>query len=315
MGNTLLAAEHLVRYWWAAQAAVGADVLDAACGVGFGTRILAEGGAASATGVDLSEAAVSAARQRAGELARFATADVAKLPLKTDSVDLVVCFETIEHVDHPERVIDEFRRVLRPEGALLISTPNRGVSPPGNPHHVHEYTSDELEAELRGAFANVSMRRQQSWFASMITGTEAELADPARRLDVEVRTDQAVPPGTETYAIGLAGDGPLPPLPHGAAFLASPHGPETIQEEIRRAHRELHLQRTRTEESEAEVEKLGRRLEETGQEHALAVQELDRTSSDLERAHRALKALQSSASWRLTRPVRGAKRLISSVRS
>ncbi len=67
LGGTLLAAEHLARYWWASGAAAGADVLDAGCGVGFGTKLLVEAGARSATGVDIAEEAVAAARERCGE--------------------------------------------------------------------------------------------------------------------------------------------------------------------------------------------------------------------------------------------------------
>ncbi len=291
MGGTLLAAEHLVRYWWATHAAPGADVLDAACGVGFGTQLLAEAGARSATGVDLSEKAVAAARERCGETASFTIADVAELPLDSDSVDLAVCFETIEHVAHPERVIAELRRVLRPGGTLAISSPNRGVSPPGNPHHVRELTSAELEAQLRGAFGYVQLLGQQSWLASALLGAEDRTGEPARELALTARTDEALVPGEETYAVAVAGNGPPPPeLSRGAAFLLSPRGPEALHEELRVGQRHAHLEAVRAARAEAQSAQLAR---------------------DLDIARAALESIKASPSWRLTAPLRSVKRLLS----
>src|SRR3954447_13222510 len=113
MRGELVEAEHLTRYWYAASLASGRRVLDAGCGLGYGTRILAQAGAAEATGVDLAEAVVEAARADAPE-ATFEVADIRSLPFADGSFDLVVCFEVIEHVDEHARVLSELRRVLAP---------------------------------------------------------------------------------------------------------------------------------------------------------------------------------------------------------
>jgi ubiquinone/menaquinone biosynthesis C-methylase UbiE len=290
MGGTLLAAEHLVRYWWAAAAAVGADVLDAACGVGFGTALLAGAGARTATGVDLSEEAVAAARERCGSDASFVVADVAELPLEDDSFDLAVCFETIEHVSRPERAIAELRRVLRPSGTLVISSPNRGVSPPGNPHHAHELTPAELRDELARAFAHVELFGQQSWFASALVNAGDRDGEADQELNVAVRTDEPVGPGDETYTVAVAGDGPTPAaLGRGAVFLSSPRAPGALHDEIRAGQRRAHLEGARAGRAEAEAERLAR---------------------ELTTAREALASITSSPSWRLTAPLRSAERAL-----
>ena len=79
----------------------------------------------------------------------------------------------IEHVAEPERVLDELRRVLRPSGLLVISTPNRDVFTPGNPHHLHELTPDELREALGSRFGSVALRRQHTWMASGVLDDDA----------------------------------------------------------------------------------------------------------------------------------------------
>ena len=97
----LVHAEHLARYRLAAELADSRRVLDAACGEGYGTSMLAASGARSATGIDLDEHAVAHA-QAAYPRAKFVTGDVRRLPFDDSTFDLVVSFETIEHVRDPQ---------------------------------------------------------------------------------------------------------------------------------------------------------------------------------------------------------------------
>jgi SAM-dependent methyltransferase len=212
MQGHLIEAEHFARYAWASQFAGGRRVLDAACGMAYGTAMLAAAGATEVVGVDLDESVIAKVRAAAPPTTTsFEVADLRKLPFDDDEFDFVVCFEAIEHVPEPEVVLDQLSRVLRPDGLLLVSTPNRDVYTPGNPFHLRELTPNELEKELSKRFRSVTLRRQHSWVASGIFDDEAFGVAGHEKIDgVEVRKDCDNKPGEETYTLGLASDGELP---------------------------------------------------------------------------------------------------------
>lgn len=205
----LIDSEHRGRYWWASQAVSGLEILDAGCGVGYGSEILASAGAASVTAVDIDEGAVGEARSRFGDLAdSFICADICRLTLLDDSFDVVVCFETIQQVVDSERALGELHRVLRPGGLLLISSPSPDVYEPGNEHHVHEYRPTELSAVVEERFAHVTRYRQHPWLASTIEPA----ANGSTSRHREIRATAELEPGAETYSILAASDAELPCL-------------------------------------------------------------------------------------------------------
>jgi 2-polyprenyl-3-methyl-5-hydroxy-6-metoxy-1,4-benzoquinol methylase len=100
------------------------DVLDAGCGTGYGSHILAEAGAKSVIGVDLDRRNIAFARKRyAAPNLAFAVADIEKLEFGADSFDLVVASNSVEHLHRPRAFLDELRRLLRPGGKALIAVP------------------------------------------------------------------------------------------------------------------------------------------------------------------------------------------------
>jgi SAM-dependent methyltransferase len=104
-----------------------ADVVEVGCGTGFMSALLAElEGHPQVVGGDRSAAAVQIARAaRAGHAnLRLCRADALALPYRDVSADLVVCLDVVEHLATPQAFFAEARRVLRPGGALLFSTPN-----------------------------------------------------------------------------------------------------------------------------------------------------------------------------------------------
>lgn len=142
--------EHVVRYEFALPYIKGADVLDLGCGCGYGTHMLATGGARSAFGVDISPEAIdySRANYRAPNLS-FEVMDVTSLKFADASVNVVVCLEVFEHVEDQEALLKEAVRVLAPGGTLILSTPNKLVWSPGrerpiNPWHVREFERGEF---------------------------------------------------------------------------------------------------------------------------------------------------------------------------
>jgi SAM-dependent methyltransferase len=163
--------EHWHRYALAAPLVSGKRVLDAACGEGYGTSLLARS-AASVVGVDVSRDAVAHASERYGAPnVRFLAASVTRLPLADSSVDAVVSFETIEHLAEQREMLAEFRRVLAPSGILVISSPNRPVynqdADAANHFHVRELDRDELADLLAAGFP------QQAWHAQRVLAQSA----------------------------------------------------------------------------------------------------------------------------------------------
>jgi SAM-dependent methyltransferase len=154
---------HLKRYDFVREYCDGADVLDAGCGVGYGTAYLAEV-AASVVGVDVSAEAIAyAARRYAGPRVSFRQMDVTALELTNASFDVVCSFETLEHVNDAGAAVREAARVLRPGGVYAVSTPHvaRTCASPANPFHATEYSPDDFAALLRGSFEQVDLFGQR----------------------------------------------------------------------------------------------------------------------------------------------------------
>jgi O-antigen biosynthesis protein len=158
-----IVALHLKRYQFALPYCRDSVVLDAGCGVGYGTAYLARA-ARRVIGVDVSDDAISYARTRYGDdEVEFLVADVLDLPFEERSFDTVCSFEIIEHVTDAERFVAELARVLKPRGLLILSTP-RADDPsvrPDNPFHEREFDADELRALLSSTFASVELFGQR----------------------------------------------------------------------------------------------------------------------------------------------------------
>ncbi len=148
-------ARHRIAYRYARELARGLDVLDAGCGEGFNTVLLAET-ARSVLGVDYAEAPVAAARAAFPRPnLEFRQLDVHELPRLALRFDLVTNFQVIEHLADPERFLVAVRSALKPEGVLLLTTPNRLTSVSENPVHLREYVAAELAELLRPIFSRV----------------------------------------------------------------------------------------------------------------------------------------------------------------
>jgi SAM-dependent methyltransferase len=166
--------EHLHRYAYAAGFAAGKRVLDAACGEGYGSALLAHAGA-RVLGVDIADDAIAHARQRYAGVdgLEFAQGDVTCLDQLADAgFDLIVSFETLEHVHEQARMVAGFRRLLAPGGMLLISSPDKRTYSDArgyhNEFHVRELYRDELEALLSAEFPALRVYAQKLLFQSVL---------------------------------------------------------------------------------------------------------------------------------------------------
>ena len=163
--------EHWHRYCVVHPLAEGLSVLDAACGEGYGSYLLAQT-AKSVVGLDLAAEAIDHARSRyVAPNLRYLEGSCTALPLANASIDLVVSFETIEHLQQQAEMLAEFRRVLGPHGALVISSPNQPVYSEElqnrNEYHVRELTRDELAALLTPVFP------KQRWYGQRVVAHSA----------------------------------------------------------------------------------------------------------------------------------------------
>ena len=210
--------EHYHRYLFARSLVSGRDVLDVASGEGYGSALLAQV-ARSVVGVEFSGPTVRGAIDNFPRSnLRFLQADARALPLADHSVDAVVSFETIEHFDGQERFLHEVRRVLRPEGMFIVSTPDRDVySPAGsaaNPFHVHELSRLEFVALLRGTFGHVRLAQQRVMIGSALLGETGSAAPPLvfeRRGQTHFEACIGLP--RAPYVVAVASDREPPPLP------------------------------------------------------------------------------------------------------
>jgi len=205
-----IAYEHWHRYAFARRFVAGKRVLDVACGEGYGSALLAQV-AAAVTGIDIDAAAVAHARESYAALSnlRFDEGSAAALPLADASVDVVVSFETIEHLpraDQP-RMLAEIARVLTVEGVLVLSTPNPVEYSTArdfhNPFHQHEPHRAELEALLRGAFPAQRWFRQRRYFGSAVWSEAAGATVEAWTGDT-TRVDEARPPAAMYFVVVAA---------------------------------------------------------------------------------------------------------------
>ncbi|MCK9987697.1 MAG: hypothetical protein AzoDbin1_04169 [Azoarcus sp.] len=152
---------HVIRYQWASAYVKSGDrVLDAACGLGYGAHVVSNlSNAAEVVGIDGSEYAIDYATRSYATTGR-ASYRCGLLPLALSSYedgafDVIISFETLEHVDDPVALVKEFHRVLAPGGRLIASVPNDWSDETGkdpNPHHLHVYTWERLQQEVSAQF-------------------------------------------------------------------------------------------------------------------------------------------------------------------
>ncbi len=213
--------EHWHRYCVALPAVAGKRVLDAACGEGYGSYLLA-GAAAEVVGVDIDDATIAhAAGRYAGRPnLRFVSGSCDALPLDDASVDRVISFETIEHLSSQAAMLAEFRRVLAPEGALILSSPNKtvysGESGYDNHFHVRELDRDELEAMLGARFPQQHWYGQRSLAHSLLWsegGTAPRGAELIALVDDRVEFQEVPAPAMYFVVVCGGAHATLPELP------------------------------------------------------------------------------------------------------
>ncbi len=316
-----IATEHLHRYALARELCRGCDVIDIASGEGYGSALLAQA-ARSVIGIDVDEKAVAhAAKAHGADNLQFRSGPCASIPAGDASVDVVVSFETLEHFAEHDEFCREIRRILRPGGLLILSTPDRAEyserPSTANPHHVRELSRDEFETLLAGHFSNVNLFGQKYLIGSVIS-PEAPAAAPFTTALVDYNS-ASLQPGVvhPTYWLALCSDGPLPLLPAG---VSSP------PEETMRSWIEA-IETLPSPQIAIEVARHGRILEprpllatrvlelEAAQAHqsqriGRAKARQEKLEAKLAKREQELERLRDSWAWRAAKPIRWLEGLI-----
>ncbi|MBI3694163.1 MAG: class I SAM-dependent methyltransferase, partial [Acidobacteria bacterium] len=169
----LTSGEHFARYLFASAFCEGKRVLDVACGSGYGAYMLKIVGAAEVVGVDADPAAIETAR-RVYETPglEFRIADATAIHPPERPFDVVVSFETIEHVADAEAFLESVRRQLAPGGLFLISCPHDARSPWVSPCHVRHFTYPEFRDLVARYFPDPVPVSQIHAIASLILPPE-----------------------------------------------------------------------------------------------------------------------------------------------
>ncbi|MEO8125619.1 MAG: class I SAM-dependent methyltransferase [Bryobacteraceae bacterium] len=261
--------EHVSRYAFASRLSRNRRVLDAGCGVGYGSAELSYS-ANTVTAVDISPEAVAFARkQYPRRNLNCLVGSCTALPLADSSFDLVVAFEVIEHLADWQLLLAEAKRVLAPGGQFIVSTPNktyyaesRNLSGP-NPFHEHEFEYEEFRDALTAVFPHVSLFLQDH--------TEGLLFQAVgSRGSAEVRLEGKDPaPHDANFYIAVCAMSPQTGSP---TFVYLPSAANVLRE------RGIHISRL-----EAELRTKDEWLAESRQQHQELVGLFRQQTADLER--------------------------------
>jgi SAM-dependent methyltransferase len=248
-----LVLEHLVRYRFAARSAAGCTVLDVGCGTGYGASILAAK-ARLVVGVDNAPEAIQYAQENyPGGNLRFAVADCRNLPYPDGSFDLAVMFEVIEHIAEQEQCLREIRRILLPDGILILSTPNAArstkVIEEPNPYHAKELSEDELRELLRPHFAEVQLLYQQELSGSGIQAAASAAPGPADVVEDLSAASEA------KYFVAVCGRRPAQVSMERALGVGGIDHQIAIVQDLRSAHRDIEALLRQREEEQREYAK------------------------------------------------------------
>jgi 2-polyprenyl-3-methyl-5-hydroxy-6-metoxy-1,4-benzoquinol methylase len=183
LNSAQISYEHWHRYLYATQFVKGKDVLDIACGEGYGSNLLAET-AKSVTGVDISGEAIAYANEqyRRSNLS-FLPGSMENIPIAgKKKIDVVVSFESIEHVnaEAQELFLKEVKRLLRNDGIFIVSSPNKlfysDIPKYKNEFHLREFYEQNFFEFLRKYFGQVVLFGQK-----IFTGSDMWHLDSAKQ--------------------------------------------------------------------------------------------------------------------------------------
>lgn len=216
------AIEHLHRYAMAMELVKNKTVLDIACGEGYGANLLASS-AVHVIAIDIDKTTIQKAADKYKKPNLiFKNGSITQIPLTDESIDVVVCFETLEHLSDHDQLLQEIKRVLKPQGICLISTPDKKnySEETGyvNPHHVKELHEAGFKALMQKNFKKIKFFQQSFVYASLLT--ENNTAESFKIYSGDYSTTTSIAP-SPMYWVVIASDVDVPSLPSSIYYSAS----------------------------------------------------------------------------------------------
>lgn len=162
--------EHYHRYSAIRSIVQNKMVLDIACGEGYGSHLLSAN-AQNVIGVDISEQTIKHAKEKyVNSNLSFKQGSASEMPIEDNSIDVVVSFETIEHHNLHDEMMSEIRRVLKPNGTLIMSSPDKvnynKTLPEPNKFHVKELNFSEFKSLI-----NKNFKHSEFFFQKLVYGS------------------------------------------------------------------------------------------------------------------------------------------------
>ena len=196
--------EHFHRYYSVLKIVENKKVIDIASGEGYGSSILADA-AESVVGIDIDEETVKYANEKyCKDNLVFKTGNVSDIPADDSFADVVISFETIEHVnaDAQQLFFNQIKRVLKNNGILVISTPNKEISNNKNSFHQEELTEYEFVELCKSRFKHVVLYYQDMNCVSVIRNDDTNnFAQYLSEKQAEI---------TKEYMIAVCSDSEIP---------------------------------------------------------------------------------------------------------
>jgi ubiquinone/menaquinone biosynthesis C-methylase UbiE len=208
-------AEHLHRYALAGKYVKDKKVLDIACGEGYGTYLLGKS-ALQVFGMDIDEKVIRFAKEKyKKDNLEFKPGNIENTGFKDYSFDIIISFETIEHLDNHIAAMNEIKRILKPDGILIMSTPDRDkynfIRSVPNRFHLHEMNFEEYKTMLNQYFEHNRFLFQQSVAASFIYSVDinnfSQFSGSLKSISAQHNPDF-------TYIISVSGNHPFELPPH-----------------------------------------------------------------------------------------------------
>lgn len=211
--------DHAARYEYAAHFVRDKRVIDAACGTGYGTVRLSLAGARPCLGIDIDAESIARVQRQYGEQGvHYAHGDCERFDFAAHRPDVVVSFETAEHLRNPERFFDAVRRGLGKEGVFLVSCPNDEKLGDHNPYHLQSWTAASFGALLGRYFESVVVLGQ------VLTPTAKAHAEFGRYLDDQLGVLRSQPWSRAWRLVRrLLGRPSLPPRPDWTNLVPGQH--------------------------------------------------------------------------------------------